>query len=296
VPDRRSRLRRAAAAAPWRLKLAGKLVLSRLQIGYGFWSRLTLFKHGTMDEPAYAEEVFLRHFERIAPPQGFVALELGPGDTVFSALIARALGASRVTLVDVGRFALEEVEPYRQMAAYLASRGLPAPDLSGARSLDDVLACCSAIYLTDGLDSLRGIEDSSVDFSFSHAVLEHVRAAELPELLRELHRLTAPGGGSSHVVDLEDHFAHALNNLRFSDRVWESKLFANSGFYTNRVRSSELVDLFQQAGFDVEVVADARWRALPTPRSKLAPRFRAASEDDLLVHNVELVARPRAEP
>ena len=276
------------------MKLAGKLVLSRLRLGYGFWSRLTLFKHGTMDEPAYAEEVFLRHFERVTPSAGFVALELGPGDTVFSALIAHALGASRVVLVDVGRFALDDVAPYQEMAAYLAARGLPAPDLQGVRSLDDVLARCSATYLTGGLDSLRGLEARSVDFSFSHAVLEHVRAAELPELLRELCRVTAPGGGSSHVIDLEDHFAHALNNLRFSDRVWESKLFASSGFYTNRVRSSELVDLFEEAGFDVEVVAQARWPDLPTPRAKLAPRFRSASEDDLLVHNVELVARPRA--
>jgi len=271
-------------------------VLSRLHLGYGFWSRLTLFKHGTMDEPAYAEEVFLRHFERVAPPSGFVALELGPGDTAFSALIGHALGASRVVLVDVGRFAVEDVEPYREMAAHLRARGLPVTDLDDARSLEEVLERCSATYLTDGLDSLRGLDDGSVDFSFSHAVLEHVRVAELPALVSELRRVTADGGGSSHVVDLEDHFAHALNNLRFSDRVWESKLFANSGFYTNRVRSSELVDLFQDAGFDVEVVADARWRALPTPRSKLAPRFRAASEDDLLVHNVELVARPRAEP
>jgi hypothetical protein len=277
------------------VKLAAKLVLSRLHLGYGFWSRLTLFKHGTMDDPAYAESVLRRHFERVAPTAGFVALELGPGDTAFSAVVAHALGASRVVLVDVGRFALEDVEPYREMAAYLQAQGLQAPDLRDARSLEDVLERCSATYLTDGLDSLRGVPDASVDFSFSHAVLEHVRAAELPELVRQLRRITAPGGGSSHVIDLEDHFAHALNNLRFSDRVWESKLFASSGFYTNRVRSSELVDLFRGAGFEVEVVAEARWPTVPTPRAKLAPRFRAASDDDLLVHNVELVARPRGE-
>ena len=158
-----------------------------------------------------------------------------------------------------------------------------------------MLERCSATYLTDGLDSLRGLEDGSVDFSFSHAVLEHVRVAELPALVSELRRVTADGGGSSHVVDLEDHFAHALNNLRFSDRVWESSsspIRASTPIAYGAPSSSTCS---ADAGFDVEVVAEARWPALPTPRSKLAPRFRAASEDDLLVHNVELVARPRAE-
>jgi hypothetical protein len=292
VPDQRSRARAAVAGAPWRLKLAAKLVLARLPVEYGTWSRMTLFKHGTMDEPDYAEGVFRRHLERVSPPAGFTVLELGPGDTAFTAVVARALGAERSLLVDVGPFARRDVEPYRELARRLARRGLPAPDLEGAETFDDLLEGCSATYLTGGLASLQALDAGFVDLSFSHAVLEHVRAAELPAVLRELRRIASPDGGSSHVIDLQDHLAHALNNLRFSERVWESRLFASSGFYTNRLRRSQLLELFADAGFDAEVVDEARWEQPPTPRARLAEPFRSAAEDDLLVHNLEVVLRP----
>jgi Methyltransferase domain len=292
VPER-TPLRRVLASTPWRLKIAAKLVLSRLHLGYGFWSRLSLFKHGSMDDPAYAEQIFLRHFGRVATPPGFVVLELGPGDTAFSAVIAHALGASRTVLVDVGPFARRDVELYRKMACHLADRGLPVADLEDAHTFEEVLERCSASYLTGGVDSLRTVPDDSVNLSFSHAVLEHVRAAELPAILRELRRVTAPSGGSSHLIDLEDHLAHALNSLRFSDRIWESHLFASSGFYTNRFRKAALLEVFADAGFDTQIVAEAQWPELPTPRSRLAPQFRAASNDDLLVHSLEVVLRPR---
>jgi SAM-dependent methyltransferase len=292
VPERRSLARRAAAAAPWRVKLAAKLVLARLPLDYGFWSGLTLFKHGPMDDPAYALDVFRRHYEHAQPRPGFSVLELGPGDTAFTAVVARAFGASRTVLVDAGPFAITDVEPYRRMAHELARQGLPAPELDDAASFEDVLERCSATYLTGGLGSLRTLDTESIDLSFSQAVLEHDRAAEMAPVLRELRRVTAPGGASSHVVDLEDHLAHALNNLRFSERVWESRLFASSGFYTNRLRRSRLLEIFDEAGFETEVVAEGRWSALPTPRARLAPAYRSAPEDDLLVRSLEVVLRP----
>lgn len=85
---------------PWRVKMAAKVVLSRLPVDYTSWERIPLFKHGPMERPEYAFQVFCRHFERDQFPRksgGFVCLELGPGDSLFSALIARVLGASKNT-------------------------------------------------------------------------------------------------------------------------------------------------------------------------------------------------------
>ena len=50
---------------------------------------------------------------------------------------------------------------------------------------------------------------------------------------------------------------------------------SNSGFYTNRIRYSEMLDLFKQAGFEAEVAHTDRWATVPTPRRKMAPHFAA---------------------
>ena len=64
-------------------------------------------------------------------------------------------------------------------------------------------------------------------------------------------------------------------------------------FYTNRLRYSEMIQLFQQAGFDVEIVKIERWEGLPTPRSKLASEFQHWDDDELRISGFDAVLRPR---
>ena len=261
---------------PWRLRIAAKMVLSRLPIDYGAWRRLSIFHHGDMDRPEYASNVFHRHYDRVLlpeRPEGVVGLELGPGDSLASALIGRSHGFGRVWLVDVGRFVGTDLEPYQELARLLHDGGLNVPDISSATSVPELLSICSAEYLTQGIESLRCIPDESVDFIWSQAVLEHIRRDEFPDLLTELRRVMRHGGVCSHRIDLRDHIGGALNNLRFSDRAWESRLMAESGFYTNRIQFTEMLDLFKRSGFEPEVVQVDRWGDLPTARAKLAKEF-----------------------
>jgi SAM-dependent methyltransferase len=283
------------AKIPWQAKIAAKLVLSRIPAGYSFWRRLTLFEHGPMDQPSYAYEVFKRHFDRVSFPRhsgGFTAVELGPGDSLFSAMIARAFGASASYLVDVGPFARDDLEPYRAMAGFLMDNGLSAPDMESINSLEELLAACGARYNTSGLASLRAIPDESVDFVWSQAVLEHIRRAEFLDVMRELRRVIRPDGACSHRIDLKDHLGGALNNLRFPEHLWESDFMANSGFYTNRIRYSEMLQLFYQLGFEVEMIAANRWDSLPTPRAKLSASFKHLPEDELLISGFDVTLRP----
>ncbi len=280
---------------PWPLKIAAKIALSRLPVSRRLWRRVGLFAHGAMDQPEYAYVTFRRHFDRAGFPRragGFVALELGPGDSLFSALIARAFGAAGSYLVDVGDFARRDMEPYRAMAAYLAEQGLEAPDVARFHSVAELLAACGAQYLTGGLASLRAIPDQAVDFIWSQAVLEHIRRADFFDTLCELRRVLRDDGVGSHRVDLKDHLGGALNHLRFSERVWESGWMAGSGFYTNRLRYSEMLRWFEQAGFAVEVISVDRWDRLPTPRARLATGFREWSDEELCVAGFDVVLRP----
>ncbi|MFQ6016722.1 MAG: methyltransferase domain-containing protein, partial [Kiloniellaceae bacterium] len=237
-----------------------------------------------MDRPDYALKGFESQFEMAGRPNGdsgFTALELGPGDSLFSALVVHAFGGRRCWLVDAGAFADTDLSLYRQMADYLKAQGLPAVDLSGVTSVSELLEASNANYLTSGLTSLREIPDESVDFNWSRAVLEHIRRHEFRDTVQELRRILRPGGACSHRVDLSDHLDGNLNNLRFSDRWWESEFMAKSGFYTNRIRFSEMLEHFSAAGFAVEVKRINRWDQLPTPKARMARRFRSIDDDEL---------------
>ena len=76
-----------------------------------------------------------------------------------------------------------------------------APDFSMAASFEDILRICNAEYLTNGVSSLRQIASGSIDFVWSHSVLEHVRKNELGTVLQELKRILKPGSLSSHNID-----------------------------------------------------------------------------------------------
>jgi hypothetical protein len=247
-----------------------------------------------MEDPSYAFGVFTKHFGRVqfAKRSGFIGLELGPGDSLASAVIANALGASTYYLIDSGDFAQKDANIYKNVAAFLEQQGLPAPKLDRITSWQEVLQICNATYETAGLASLKGIATGSVDYIWSHGVLQSVRRAEFFETLLELRRILRDDGASSQLIDLTDLVALALNHLRFPESLWESGILANCGIYSNRYRYSQMVTMFQKAGFSVDVVEVKRWSHLPTPRYKLHPQFRGMPDEELLVMGFAVVLRP----
>ncbi len=219
---------------------------------------------------------------------GSVLLELGPGDGISSGLLAFTHGAAHTYLVDAGDFAERDLNVYKHIFGHWESEGIPINAIKECTTFDELCAQSGITYLTDGLNSLKKIPTDSVDFIFSHAVLEHIRYSEFRETMYELRRVLKPNGQCSHKVDLKDHLGGALNNLRFSDKVWESKLFAGSGFYTNRIRFAEMVQLCEEVGFLCDITEIQKWETLPTPRHKLWGKFRHLSDDDLLVSGFEV--------
>jgi len=282
-------------AVSWRLKIAAKFVLSRLPARYAFWSRLGIFRHGLMDRPEYAFDVVNLHMDRLGgcqPKAGFTCLELGPGDSLASALVARALGASTTYLVDAGSFARGDISFYRHVAALLEERSCPLPANVRWDDVDSLLRSCDAHYLTKGLESLRHIPDASIDRVWSHAVLEHIPLEEFAQTMREMRRVLRDGGACSHRVDLRDHINGGLNSLRFPQHRWESKWMRSSGIYTNRIRFREMITIFKESGFDVRVVKEERWSHLPIRADQLSEPFRSMPHEDLMVSGFDVVLRP----
>lgn len=288
---------------PWWGKIFAKIILARLPISYNIWKKLGLFEHGKMDRPQRAWETFVLHarlasvltqsssatFLHTKKTESFNILELGPGDSLFSSLIAYSLGANKTWLVDTGRWAMNEIRTYYPMCEYLRNNGLLTVDLDGCRHVDDLLLKVSANYLVNGIQSLTKIPSESIDFCFSNAVLEHVEKSNFSEMVRELFRVLKPNGVSSHRVDLKDHLGGSLNNLRFAEKLWEGNLFKPSGFYTNRIRYSDMTNMFRIAGFKVSCPRVSSWDKMPINRSKLHETFRNLPEKELLISGFDMI-------
>jgi hypothetical protein len=67
---------------------------------------------------------------------------------------------------------------------------------------------------------------------------------------------------------------------------------AQSGFYTNRISFSEMIEFIRAAGFRAEVIKKDCRRSVPLSRKKLAPEFSDRSDEDLLVRDFLVLCQP----
>ncbi|GAB4233017.1 MAG: hypothetical protein Kow0049_16260 [Stanieria sp.] len=67
---------------------------------------------------------------------------------------------------------------------------------------------------------------------------------------------------------------------------------ANSGFYTNRIQYSQMLDIFKQAGFEVKSTEFKKWPSLPIARSSLAKQFSSLTDEELCVYEFSVILQP----
>ena len=269
----------------WSLKIILKILISSLPVPYSFWKSLGIFRHGKMDSCEYAIKIFELHFYRAfpeKPPAKFTMLELGPGDSIASAIIGFAYGSSCSYLVDIDNYVTKDLNFYRRLILVLKLRGLRTPNISESDSIQEILNLCNCRYLTGGIKSLNSIKNNSIDFVFSHSVLEHIRKYQFHEIQKDLKRILKPNGLASHSIDFQDHLDYGLNNLRFSEKIWESSLFANSGFYTNRIPALKMHSIFEEVGFKIKRKSLGKWPRLPTKRSSMHKEFDIYTDSELI--------------
>tara|TARA_R110002096_G_scaffold294678_2_gene488947 strand:- start:594 stop:1631 length:1038 start_codon:yes stop_codon:yes gene_type:complete len=133
-------------------------------------------------------------------------------------------------------------------------------------------------YWQQSASSIK-LGDAEADLVFSNAFLEHVPAPD--EVIRELARITKPGGVGVHVIDLTDH-------RRYNSDCHPLQFLAEPGpgmaLGTNRMRQSHFVAEFEAHGFvikstDVLLRIDAEQRS----QVDFSPYYASLSEDDLEV-------------
>ena len=276
---------------PWWIKIILKIIYSHIPLNNFF--KTILFKHGDMLNHSYVFDIFTKHIRNAGcKPDWFtnrVLLELGPGDSLFSSVLAKAYSASGSFMVDTGSYANTDLKNYLYMIDYIKKMGLKFPQINHINNVNELLHFINAKYLTSGLTSLKKLEKQSVDFIWSEAVLEHIRLSEFYPTLIELKRILKNDGICSMTVDLRDHLQNGLNNLRFNRKLWESEFFANSGFYTNRIGFTKMIKLFEKAGFKVKANIFRRWDTLPIKRKRLDREFRDINNNELMISGFSLL-------
>jgi hypothetical protein len=208
-------------------------------------------------------------------------LEIGPGDSLASGIIASSKGAKTSYLIDSGDYMTKDTSKY----LILIEKLYGADFLKNKKfdTIDDIKKEFNIIQMTEGVTSLKTLPDNLIDISFSNACLEHVACNEVGELFKELKRVSRAGAISSHFIDYKDHLEYSLNNLRFSKKFWEKDIIKKSGIYTNRMRFCEMKTIIEQAGFNCVITQLGKWDSLPLKESKLHPDFKSFKKEHLLV-------------
>jgi 2-polyprenyl-3-methyl-5-hydroxy-6-metoxy-1,4-benzoquinol methylase len=122
------------------------------------------------------------------------------------------------------------------------------------------------------------------DYITSISVLEHVPAADVPQIVNKCYSLLKPAGVVSFVIDMRDHYVDFdqsisdHNFLRYSDRAWN--MFFNSTLHhQNRLRFTDYLQVIKEARF--EIVNYSLWEA-PLNGTKIHPSFREKYDDTTL--------------
>jgi len=241
----------------------------------------------------YSLSVFNSHLKHSCfNLQNSTIVEIGPGDSISTGIMAWVMGAKKTILIDNGDYATKDFSIYKHLLLILLEQGYEkASILLRCNSLDEILEVANIAYLIDGLKSIQEIKSDSVDFCFSQAVLEHVFKDEINEYISELYRIQKHGGLCSHKIDLKDHMGGGLNSLRFSSKIWEKPLLKRAGFYTNRIRSSYLIQTFENVGFKVIQFELSKWKTLPIKRHKLAKEFMVLPQEELLISGLYVLCK-----
>ena len=278
----------------WSLKIFTKIFFSRLNIPYWLWKKFNIFKHGNMEDFEYSRKIFEGHFydmQNIKNIENPVIMEIGPGDSLFSMVYSRKFTKGEIYLLDVDDFASKDLNLYFELQKKLEKENYFSLVKSEKfKSFDQILNFYNAQYIISGFDGLKEIKDNSIDYIFSHSVIEHVRKYQIDNLIKEMFRILKPDGVISHNINYKDHLGESLNNLRFSEKVWESNFFAKSGFYTNRIPAVKMHSLFKENGFCLRNELFGKWEKLPLERKKINKIFKDFTDQELSIPTSSFIA------
>jgi len=146
----------------------------------------------------------------------------------------------------------------------------------------------------DATSAIAGMR-TSYEFICSNNTLEHILEVPLVAILERFKGLLSAGGGSSHFIDLSDHFGHfdrgitAYNFLKFSPLQW--RLIDNDIQPQNRLRWPQYLEIFTKLGYNVVEEGVRPGDVQELKKVKVHRSFARMSDSELAITHGYIVAR-----
>lgn len=208
---------------------------------------------GLNADPVLAKRVF-EMFSRFVPVIGVDVLEIGPGHTLEVLEYARAAGARSCVALDINDYLVADAG--KNVVQYLTYDGKRLP-----------------------------FDGQQFDLIWSHTAFEHLRYPSVT--VAECFRVLRLGGKLVAVIDLGDHSVYGnsdllpeqlFQGLRYPEWLWNLMKW-NRSSYTNRLRKSEWLTLFKEAGFIVRHEESQRNESIDNALPSLPYLHRLTRED-----------------
>lgn len=233
------------------------------------------------------------------------AYEFGGGWDLAVPLCYWAAGINRQTIIDIAsHLRLDMLEHSLQRFSVLHSeledaleRPLRRIESVPLTTISDLESNFGIEYLAPRDARCTGFESGTFDLITSSDTLEHIRADDLPPILRECGRLLSSTGIMSHMVDMMDHYRYVdrsitvYNFLKFSNQQW--RLLNSPIEPQNRLRISDYRTLLEASELtileeDLRRPTDADISSLAN--MKIARAFANYSIEDLGAKSVRFTA------
>jgi SAM-dependent methyltransferase len=285
----------------WQAKARAFAVLSNIPFGDDLHYALQRYVTRRLPRPekqvssihAFAQKLLNTYCEYSSrPPQASTFYEFGTGRDLVTPLAFSAHGAKRFITVDIERLA--KLDLIRSNAAIISKAS--GANRLGINSWDDLDRLWNIEYRAPADARATDLASNSIDCAVSVETLEHIPMTDIAAILKELRRILRPNGVALMQIDYGDHFKRfdpsisSFNFLTYSEEEWTP--FQSRFQYVNRLRHSEYLQLFKDAGF--QILSDRPDCRSPEPAimERLAPHFRQFSERDLFTLGSLIVARP----
>lgn len=263
----------------------------------------------------YYYEVWMRHvctaayFQCWNAPQ--TVMEIGPGTELGTGIAALFSGVERYISYDSSALLAKEFneEIFQELGALFRDRKafaesdrivpsvlfpselFPDQQLEQAWSQRDRIKASveSRSDLVRYLNDASSLPPDSVDYLFSHSVLEHIE--DLGTMYSAMWRWLRPGGVMTHSIDFSSHGTSKIWNGHWTipDFVWHL-MQGKRRYFLNREPASSHRSWLERVGFEVIEFHQTPLASTLTNK-ELATRFRHLSESDLTTVSAFVVAR-----